>query len=47
MRRALAGVDWQAVRDAEGLADQLAAISARQAGPWVPGKTDMWGIPLP
>lgn len=47
LRRALAGVDWKAVRDAEGLADQLEAISARQAGPWVPGTTDMWGIPLP
>jgi hypothetical protein len=47
LSRALAGVDWKAVRSAEHLADQLMHISTRQAGPWIPGRTDIWGVPLP
>lgn len=47
LSRALTGVDWNAVRSAEHLADQLMHIGARQAGPWVPGRTDIWGVPLP
>lgn len=44
---ALAGVDWQRVHESESLADKLAAIAAGASKPaWVPGKTDLWGIPL-
>uniref|UniRef100_A0A9E7ZQU8 MobA/VirD2-like nuclease domain-containing protein n=1 Tax=Bosea sp. NBC_00436 TaxID=2969620 RepID=A0A9E7ZQU8_9HYPH len=47
LRRMLSGVDWRAVHQAEHLAEELRAISARRAGPWVPGATDIWGVPLP
>lgn len=43
---ALKGVNWKAVHDARDLAEELRAISSRKVGPWVPGQTDLWGVPL-
>jgi hypothetical protein len=43
----LAGIDLRAVRNAEDLAERLRAISSRREGPWIPGMTDQWGVPLP
>ena len=43
----LAGIDLRAVRNAEDLAERLREISTRREGPWVPGQTDVWGVPLP
>ncbi len=44
---ALVDVDWRSVHEAERLADKLAAIAAGAIRPaWVPGKTDIWGVPI-
>ncbi|MDP3408102.1 relaxase/mobilization nuclease domain-containing protein [Bosea sp. (in: a-proteobacteria)] len=47
LRLMLAGIDLRAVRSAEDLAERMREISSRKEGPWVPGMTDQWGIPLP
>lgn len=48
LRLALAGIDLRAVRSAQHLAEKMADISvARRRGEWVPGQTDIWGVPLP
>lgn len=44
---ALRDVDWRAVREAERLSDKLEAIADGTGRPaWVPGQTDLWGVPL-
>lgn len=47
LRLLLSGIDLRAVRNAEDLAERLRAISTKRDGPWVPGMTDQWGVPLP
>lgn len=45
---ALSGIDLRAVRSAQHLAEQMADIAVqRRQGTWVPGQTDLWGVPLP
>jgi len=44
---ALRDVDWRAVHAAESLSEKLEAIAAGACRPaWVPGQTDLWGVPL-
>lgn len=47
LRLTLSGIDLRAVKDAEHLADRMADIAVmKRQGAWVPGQTDIWGVPL-
>ncbi len=47
LRSALANVDWKAVDQAERLSEKLKAISRGTGHPtWIPGQTDIWGVPI-
>lgn len=46
LNKLLVGVDWRRVHAAGDLAEELRVIVSQKQGPWVPGMTDMWGVPL-